>query len=155
MKRSCVFATLAAGILSAAGPAIAGERLATLSNIQSPVMVNQGDAYVAAREGMKLGNGDQLLVMQGGAALVNYATGCELKLGGNEVLRIAATDACSSPSMAAVNDQVAPPQGAGSGAGSGSGSKSSVDIGLVLTLAATGWAAYEIIDDSDLGAISR
>lgn len=154
MKHSHISAIVAAGIVSAAGSVMAGETLATLSNIQSPVMVNQGDAYVAAREGMTLGDGDQLLVMQGGAALVNYATGCELKLGGNEVLRIAATDACSAPSVAAVNAQVAPPAPQGSGGGSGAAG-GGIDFGLVATLAAVGWATYEITDDDDLPAISR
>lgn len=100
-------------------------------------MVNQGDAYVAAREGMKLGSGDQLLVMQGGAVVVNYTSGCELTLGSNEMLRVAATDACSSPLVAAAT-----------GAGG-------IDPGLVATLAAVGWAAYEMSDDDDLQPISR
>ncbi|MDO8862370.1 hypothetical protein Q6D67_11720 [Haliea sp. E1-2-M8] len=145
----------AAGMILAAGSAMAADSLATISNIQSPVMVNQGDAYVPAREGMTLGNGDQLLVMQGGAALVNYASGCELKLGGNEILRIAATDACSAPSVAATNAQVAPPPSSpGAGGGSGAGS-AGIDLGLVATLAAVSYATYEIADDEDLPPISR
>jgi len=134
---------------------LAGETLATLSNVQSPVMVNQGDAYVAAREGMKLGDGDQLLVMQGGAALVNYATGCELRLGGNEVLRIAATDACSAPSVAAVNAQIAPPTTGTTGGAAASGGAGGVTFGLAATLAVAAWAAYEVSDDDNLEPISR
>lgn len=152
--KAVLSALAAAGMIAASNFALASDNLATLSNIQSPVMVNQGDAYVPAREGMILGNGDQLLVMQGGAALVNYASGCELKLGGNEVLRIAATDACSAPSVAAVNAQVAPPATSSTGGGSGSGA-GGVDFGLVATLAAVGWATYEITDDDDEPAISR
>lgn len=155
MKGYFLPAIAAAGLIAAAGSAMAADSLATLSNVQSPVMVNQGDTYVPAREGMILGNGDQLLVMQGGAALVNYASGCELKLGGNEILRIAATDACSAPSVAATNAQVAPPP-ASSGAGGGSGAAAAgVDFGLVATLAAVAYAGYEITDDEDLPPISR
>jgi hypothetical protein len=155
MKHSYSLAVLAAGMCFAAGSAVAGETLATLSKVQSPVMVNQGDAYVPARDGMKLGNGDQLLVMQGGAALVNYATGCELRLGGNEVLRIAATDACSAPSVAAVNAQIAPPTTSTTGGAAASGGAGGVTFGLVATLAVAGWAAYEVSDDDNLEPISR
>ena len=78
MKHAYRLAVLAAGICFAAGSAVAEETLATLSKVQSPVMVNQGDAYVPAREGMRLANGDQLLVMQGGAAVVAGAVAYEI-----------------------------------------------------------------------------
>jgi hypothetical protein len=117
-------------------------------------MVNQGDAYVPAERGMQLNPGDQLLVLQGGEAHVNYASGCKVTLAGNELLRIAAQDACSAPAVAAVNAQVSPNAGGGAATGggaaaSGAGAGLGGTIGLGVTLGVAAYAGYEVSDDDD------
>ena len=129
-----------------------------LSQMQSPVMVNQGDAYVPAEAGMQLNPGDQIIVLQGGQALVNYASGCRVELAGNEMLRVAAEDACSAPALAAVNAQLAPQQSSGGSSTVGGGGSAVVNTaGLIATVGVAGYAAYEISDDDndDREPISR
>ena len=139
--------TIIGGALFAGLAPVALAAGTVLSHVQSPVMVNQGDAYVPAERGMQLNPGDQLLVLQGGEAHVNYASGCQVTLAGNELLRIAAEDACSAPSVAAVNAQVSPQAGGGGSTGSGAGGVNTV--GLIAALGVAGYAAYEISDDDD------
>ena len=148
--------TLIGGALLAGVAPLAMSAGTVLSHVQSPVMVNQGDAYVPAERGMQLNPGDQLLVLQGGEAHVNYASGCKVTLAGNELLRIAAQDACSAPAVAAVNAQVSPNAGGGaatgggaaaSGAGAGAGLGGTIGLGVTLGVAA--YAGYEVSDDDD------
>lgn len=147
MQNMTLKALLAAGVMAAAGSTVAAETGTVLSQMQSPVMINQGDAYVPAEAGMQLNPGDQLIVLQGGQALVNYASGCRVELGGNEVLRVAAEDACSAPAVAAVNAQVSPQGGAGGGSTAGGAAMNTV--GLVAAIGVAGYAAYEVSDDDD------
>ena len=151
MQNMTLKALLAAGVMAAAGSTVAAETGTVLSQMQSPVMINQGDAYVPAEAGMQLNPGDQLIVLQGGQALVNYASGCRVELGGNEVLRVAAEDACSAPAVAAVNAQVSPQGGAGGGstAGGAAGGAAMNTVGLIAAIGVAGYAAYEISDDDD------
>lgn len=121
---------VALAALVSSGSSWAADEVAKLAEISSPVMINQGDRYVPATAGMALKEGDQLMVLQGGKALVNYATGCEIRLGGNEILRIAATDACSAPAVAAVNAQLAP--------------SATTSPAVVSSTTAAGWTAAQI-----------
>lgn len=158
MRSTIYKALLAAGALAVAGTVSAAETGTVLGQIQSPVMINQGDAYVPAQAGMQLNPGDQIMVLQGGQALVNYASGCRVELGGNEILRIAAEDACSAPAVAAVNAQVSPNAGGGGAAATGGGAAAAGGaggaglgsmIGLGVTLGVAGFAASEVADDDD------
>lgn len=94
-----------AAIVAFSGIASAAENGAVLSRIQGTVLVNQGTTYVTAREGMKLNLGDQLMVMDGGKAVVDYADGCNFKMKDNAVLRITDQSACD---IAAATDAVGP-----------------------------------------------
>ena len=156
MKRNYT-GMVASVALLVSGSSLAADETARLAEMSSPVMVNQGGTYIPATAGMALRSGDQLMVLQGGEALVNYATGCEVKLGGNEILQIAATDACSSPGIAAVNAQLAPT------ATSGGGSSAAITTAEIIALVGVGSAAAYLVtefndDDSDnaeLPPISR
>lgn len=153
MKSKTLRALMGTALLAGAAP-VAMAAGTVLSQVQSPVMVNQGASYVPAESGMQLNPGDQLMVLQGGEALVNYASGCQVTLGGNELLRIAAEDACSAPSVAAVNAQVSPQSGSGGGGNTttttgGGGGGTGNAIGLGITGAVAVYSAYEISDDDD------
>ena len=82
--------TLGLGVVSAAEP------VGTLSRVEGFVFVNQGAEYVAGREGMSLKEGDRVMVMDGGNAIVSFADGCKYNLADNEVLSLGPKSTCAS-----------------------------------------------------------
>ena len=119
MKRNTIACLLAATVAGFGAAASADEGQTVLRAVSSPVMINQGERYVPAEEGMIVLPGDQIMAMQGGAAQVQYANGCVHAMASNEVYRVVNEDACSMPADAAVNQAAAtpPPGGGGGGAG--------------------------------------
>jgi hypothetical protein len=86
-----VLAGMAAGV-SAADPAAVVE----LRQIRGTVLVNQGNSYVTAQEGMRLNLGDQVMVMEGSHAVVSYGSdGCAYNAGQNTILRVRSQSACA------------------------------------------------------------
>ena len=82
--------TLGLGMVSAA------ESTGTLSRVEGFAFVSQGAQYVAGREGMALKEGDRVMVMDGGNAIISFADGCKYNLADNEVLSLGATSTCAS-----------------------------------------------------------
>ena len=64
--------------------------------------MNQGESYAIATEGMELNPGDQLMVMDGGLASIEFADGCLYKVNGSEVLRISSQSSCAVNAAKAV-----------------------------------------------------
>lgn len=149
MTRTRMFSALALGAAVVSSGAIAANKEAILSQVTSPVMVNQGETYVEAQEGMLLYPGDQLMVMNGGSAQINYANGCVSEMMSNEMVRVGSAEAmCNTAASAGTNQQIGA-SGSGSG-GSGSGGMSGLDMaGLAAIIATTGYVAYEAFDDDD------
>lgn len=94
-----------AAFILASSSAFAAESQTSLSKINGEVMVNQGQSYINAQEGMQLNTGDQLMVMEGGQATIEYADGCMHKLESNAVFRVSEQSACVA------NVAAAPQQG--------------------------------------------
>ena len=82
--------TLGLGVVSAA------ESVGTLSRVEGFAFVSQGAQYVPGREGMSLKEGDRVMVMDGGNAIISFADGCKYNLADNEVLSLGATSTCAS-----------------------------------------------------------
>ena len=118
MKRISICGLLSATLAGFTGAAGAEEGKTVLGAVSSPVMINQGERYVPAEEGMVVMPGDQLMAMQGGSAQVQYANGCSHAMQSNEVYRVVTEDACSMPADAAVHAAAPASPGAG---GSGPG----------------------------------
>ena len=78
----------------------AAEPIGTLSRIDGVAVVSQGAQYIKGSEGMKLKEGDRLMVLEGGNAIIAFADGCQYTLGDNEVLTIGAVSACATPKSA-------------------------------------------------------
>ncbi len=105
---------LAVGALFASiGSVAAGESFAALDRIDGSVLVNQGEQYVSAREGMGLKTGDRLMVMSGASVVISYADGCRYNVGENRVLTIGEASICGSE---ANNQHVGPSYAAIGGA---------------------------------------
>ena len=83
------------GLCCCIGAAGAGEQFASLARIEGSVLINQGEQYISAREGMGLKTGDRLMVMSGGSVVISYDDGCKYTLGENRVLTIGKSTACS------------------------------------------------------------
>ena len=75
--------------------ALAAEPYASLRTAEGTVMVNQGERYVTATEGMVLSPGDRIMVMAGSKAVVRFGDGCSLPLGANVVTSIPAQSTCA------------------------------------------------------------
>ena len=73
MKFHALAALVIGSAAGMAGNAVAEvEATAVIVNMRAPVMVNQGDRYVAAQPGMRLSTGDQLIAMNGGSVQVEF-----------------------------------------------------------------------------------
>ena len=92
-NRKLVF--LAASTILLSNSVLAFEDANVLTNIKGEVLVNQGESYVTALDGMHLNPGDQLMVMDGGQATIEFADGCLYNVNGNEVLRINTQSTCA------------------------------------------------------------
>jgi hypothetical protein len=142
MRTSLISGVIAAAVFSTSA-AFAENTQTVLTGVISPVLVNQGEAYVPAEEGMVLLPGDQLVAMEGGSAQVQFATGCVHEMAGNEVYRISADDACSMPAAAAVNQAAPTPPPGGGGMTTGDMLGAALTAGVVL------YAGVEIADSDD------
>lgn len=49
---------------------------ATVVEVKGEVLVNQGEKYVPAQQGMRVKNGDRIMVMKGGGARIKYDNSC-------------------------------------------------------------------------------
>ena len=106
----------------------AADKETVLSNVQMPVMINQGSSYVEATESMFLYAGDRVMVLEGGSAQLNYASGCVQSLGSNEVSQIDSTgDTCNTMAAAGTHQQAV-----GSSGGAGAGATTALVHGAVL-----------------------
>ena len=102
LKLKRIGAFLAASTILVSSGVLASENMNVLANIEGTVLVNQGESYVTAQEGMQLNPGDQLMVMDGGLASIEFADGCLYKVNGNEILRIDTQSACAVNASKAV-----------------------------------------------------
>ena len=91
-SRALLGASLTLGLAAAS----AAEPVGSLSRIEGFAFVSQGAQYVAAKEGMALKEGDRLMVMDGGNAIISFVDGCRYTLQDNEVLSLGATSTCAA-----------------------------------------------------------
>jgi len=100
-----VSAALAVG---SAAQAAAAEPVGTLARVSGTAVVNQGAQYVVGREGMALREGDRLLALEGGSALVKFADGCEYRLEDDELLVVPAVSTCVARDAVATGSHKVP-----------------------------------------------
>ena len=133
MKKFSLFAATVLACSAAATPTIAANTSAILSNLQAPVMVNQGAAYVEASQSMQLNTGDRLMVMQGGSAEINFANGCVQTIQSNEIATIGTEESCVTAQSAGTYNQVGTPPPT-TGGGSSAAAAGGIDTaGLVFS----------------------
>ena len=81
----------------------AEEPVGTLARISGTAVVNQGAQYVVGREGMPLREGDRVLALEGGSALVLFADGCQHSVGDDELLVVPGVSTCAARDAVAVD----------------------------------------------------
>ena len=86
---------LTAALLFAASPVAASEPVATLSQAEGTVLVNQGEQFVTASEGQALKAGDRVMLMEGARASLVFADGCVLPLAEGSLVDVPAVSTCA------------------------------------------------------------
>lgn len=148
------------GLLGGLGNAVAAEEpTGTLARISGTAIVNQGSHYVTGREGMPLVEGDRLLVLEGGSALVVFADGCQRAVTDNELLVVPAISTCAaSDAVAEGAHKVAPYNAVAETAGPGAGAKfqlaqlepgAGANLAWIAPLGALAIVGVAIADDDD------
>lgn len=84
--------------LSFIGLAVAADQaqVATLIRVDGVAVASQDAKYVDAREGMTLKEGDRLMVLEGGSAILAFADGCQYELGEMAMLAVQGTSTCAA-----------------------------------------------------------
>jgi hypothetical protein len=82
-------ATMTLSVASAAEP------LGTLARIEGSTLINQGEQYVKAREGMALKEGDRLIATEGSSAVIKFNDGCQFTLTDAQVLTVGPKSTCA------------------------------------------------------------
>jgi hypothetical protein len=80
------------------GMAVAADQaqIATLIRVDGVAVASQDGKYVGAREGMTLKEGDRLMVLEGGSAILAFADGCQYELGEMAMLAVQGTSTCAA-----------------------------------------------------------
>jgi hypothetical protein len=80
------------------GMAVAADQaqVATLVRIDGAAVASQDANYVPAREGMTLKEGDRLMVLEGGSAILAFADGCQFELGEMAMLAVQGVSTCAA-----------------------------------------------------------
>jgi hypothetical protein len=80
------------------GMAVAADQaqVAKLVRIDGAAVASQDAKYVPAREGMTLKEGDRLMVLEGGSAILAFADGCQFELGEMAMLAVQGVSTCAA-----------------------------------------------------------
>ena len=119
MKQTHMATGFLATLLAASGSTFAGPDAVQLKQIQGSVMVNQGEVYRTATEGMALKVGDRVMVMEGGSMVVIYPDGCVADFKDNQIITIEPVSTCEggTAQYQAKGPLYADPMGGGGGSG--------------------------------------
>ena len=85
-------------IAAAIGLNCASVQAASISVQSGQVLINNGQGFIPVSNVVEAGSGAQILVREGGVAIISYGPSCSVHLGGNRVWRIAPKAPCASGS---------------------------------------------------------
>jgi hypothetical protein len=96
--------------------ALAEVSLAQVQSFQGKVLVNQGQGYFAAANGLSLKPGDKILISKEASAIVSYSNGCQVSISEPTVLTVAKAAPCpANTKIASVGSNFATPVSGGAG----------------------------------------
>jgi hypothetical protein len=98
MKTHAQVGTVLLTGLGIVGMAMAADQapIAKLVRVDGTVIASQDARYIPAREGMSLKEGDRLMVLADGKAIVRFLDGCEYSLTDQAVLVVQDVSTCAS-----------------------------------------------------------
>jgi hypothetical protein len=98
MKTHAQVGTVLLTGLSFVGMAMAADPapIATLVRVDGTVIASQDARYIPAREGLSLKEGDRLMVLADGKAIVRFLDGCEYSLADQAVLVVQHVSTCAT-----------------------------------------------------------
>lgn len=98
MKTHAHVGTVLLTSLGIVGMAMAADQgpIATLVRVDGTVIASQDARYIPAREGLSLKEGDRLMVLADGKAIVRFLDGCEYSLADQAVLVVQHVSTCAS-----------------------------------------------------------
>lgn len=95
MRAAYLIAFMLGGLLAATS-APAREPVAQLKRIQGSVLVNTGDSYQSASEGMALYLGDRVMSLDKSSMVLVYSDGCVAEFEENQIISVADVSTCES-----------------------------------------------------------
>lgn len=112
MNRPCRAVTLSLALFStvAIAQSEAPRSSAMLSEVEGSVLVNQGEQFVGAEDGVSLVSGDRVMAMEGASALLRYEDGCDVRIEPATVVTLSEGSPCAGWLLAV--ESVAPGGGA-------------------------------------------
>ena len=148
--RTCALA-LALAAISGGAAAADGS---VVVEISGSVMVNRGESFVPASNGVQIGQGHQVMAMEGGSAIIRFADNCDLKVEPGTVVTLADRSPCAGwiPMVEAVgpsNVALGGGAAAGGAGGAGGGLSGASIAGIAGGAVALGLAADRINDDDE------
>jgi hypothetical protein len=143
---------LAVSLAAASAAAQAPESTATLKGIEGKgrVMVNQGEEFVAATEGMRLKPGDRVMVQDDSSADIQFDDECQYEIDENRIVTIPDKSTCAGgvPLVQELN----PTGGAAIGSTAAGATRAPGALDWVFTAAVVGteicWLLCEDDDDT-------
>lgn len=113
---------------------------ATLSSVQGPVLINQGNGFVQATPGMTISPGDLVLVQEGAAAQVTYPNGAIANVTPGGMFTVPTVPPVAAPAV----PPVAPAASVAGAAGTGAG----ISTGVIVAGAVAGAAGLGVLVSS-------
>jgi hypothetical protein len=142
MNRIAIF--VATSLL--ASSTLAAESVATLSNTQGIVSVNQGEEFVAAQSGQALMAGNRIMVGDNGSGTLTFNDGCVLTLDPGTIITVPEISTCAG---GMVNVQkVGSTRAVGAVAEASSATKTAIIVGSVAVGAALALGNDDDEDDT-------
>jgi hypothetical protein len=102
MKALILGLSLATGFVGSA-TAMNVDSAAQLKRIDGSVLVNKGQNYRTAMEGMPLQVGDRVMIMDGSTAIITYWDGCVAEFKQNQIITIEEVSTCEGGSAASIS----------------------------------------------------
>ena len=146
---------LAAAALSASFVAVgAAQPVASFARIEGVAVVSKGSQYIKAQEGTALMEGDRLMVMEGGKAIISFKDGCQHELTDNEILTIGGKSTCASEGAGSYKIQPAQSAAIGGGAAAANAGAALAVAGAVATAVVVSVATEEDDPEDKLDQLS-
>lgn len=135
---------MAAFVLLAAD--VSAQSVATLSVVEGPITINQGEQFIAARPSQSVKAGDRIMAADGSSATVTYADGCNLQIAAGTLVTLPATSPCAGGVPLVQGTMPAGGAVVGSTAATGS---TGATVAWIAGGVLVGVGVHELIEDDD------